>query len=38
MKLALRVDNRIEPGLFRPEDFDENDPLVNQINKWGIEM
>ncbi len=38
MKLALSVDNRIEPSPFRPEDFDENNPLVNQINKWGIEM
>ena len=38
MKLALSVDNRIEPSPFRPEDFDENNPLVNQINKWGIEI
>jgi predicted nucleotidyltransferase len=38
MKLALRVDDRIEPCPFRPEDFDENNPLVNQINESGIEI
>jgi predicted nucleotidyltransferase len=37
MKLALRVDDRIEPSPFRPEDFDETNPLVNQINESGIE-
>ena len=38
MKLGLFVDERIEPSPFRPEDFNENDPLVSEINKSGIEI
>ena len=38
MKLALGVDDRIEPTPFRPEDFDQNDPLVNEICQSGIEI
>ena len=38
MKLALGVDERIEPTPFRPEDFNENDPLVNEISESGIEI
>jgi len=37
MKLALEVDDRIGPNPFRPEDFDINNPLVNEINNSGIE-
>jgi len=36
MKLALSVDNRIEPSPFRPEDFEENNPLVSEIYRSGI--
>ena len=38
MKLALVIDERIEPTPFRPEDFNENVPLVNEINESGIEI
>ncbi len=38
MKLALRVDDRIEPSPFRPEDFTMNNPLVNEIHLSGIEV
>lgn len=38
MKLALKVDDRIEPSPFRPEDFDINNPLVHEINSYGIEI
>ena len=38
MKLALGVDDRIEPSPFRPEDFNENNPLVNDISESGIEI
>ncbi len=38
MKLSLGIDKRIEPSPFRPEDFNENNPLVNEINKSGIEI
>lgn len=38
MKLALDVDERIEPSPFRPTDFDENDPLVSEINRAGVEI
>ena len=38
MKLALGIDDRIEPNPFRPEDFNQNNPLVNEISKSGIEI
>lgn len=38
MKLALGVDDRIEPCPFRPEDFIPDDPLVDEINKSGVEI
>jgi uncharacterized protein len=38
MKLALGIDDRIEPNPFRPEDFNQNDPLVSEISKSGIEI
>jgi uncharacterized protein len=38
MKLALRIDDRIEPSPFRPEDFNMDNPLVNEINATGIEI
>jgi len=38
MKLALSIDERIEPAPFRPEDFVRDDPLVNEIGDSGIEI
>lgn len=38
MKLALRVDDRLEPSPFRPEDFHMDNPLVNEISTSGIEI
>ncbi len=38
MKLAADVDERIEPNPFRPGDFNENDPLVREINRSGFEI
>jgi uncharacterized protein len=38
MRLALEIDERIEPVPFRPEDFNGTDPLVNEIRKSGVEM
>lgn len=38
MKLASDVDERIEPSPFRPGDFNENDPLVREINRSGVEI
>lgn len=38
MKLALRLDDRIEPSPFRPEDFSLDNPLVNEISATGIEI
>jgi predicted nucleotidyltransferase len=38
MKLAIRLDDRIEPSPFRPEDFNLDNPLVNEISTSGIEI
>lgn len=38
MKLALKVDDRIEPSPFRPEDFNIDNPLVSEISTSGIEV
>ena len=38
MKLAASVDDRIEPKLFKNESFDPNDPLVDEIQKNGIQL
>lgn len=38
MILGLGIDERIEPSPFRPEDFNENDPLVSEISQSGIEI
>ncbi|MCK6468320.1 MAG: nucleotidyltransferase domain-containing protein [Candidatus Brocadia sinica] len=34
----VKVDSRIEPHPFRPEDFNEDDPFVKEILKQGIEV
>ncbi|MFP4393031.1 MAG: nucleotidyltransferase domain-containing protein [Desulfohalobiaceae bacterium] len=38
MKQALKVDDRIEPSPFRPEDFNPENPLVHEISSYGIEI
>ncbi len=38
MKLALLVDDRLEPSPFRPEDFTRDNPLVNEISNTGVEL
>ena len=38
MKLALDIDERIEPNPFRPEDFKQENPLVAEISVSGIEV
>lgn len=35
MRLRRKIDSRIEPHPFRVSDFNENNPLVNEINKYG---
>ncbi len=35
MKIASKIDKRIEPVPFRPEDFNDNDPLVWEIKNKG---
>ena len=34
----IKIDSRIEPHPFRPEDFTEDNPLVNEILKDAIEI
>jgi predicted nucleotidyltransferase len=38
MKLAASIDDRIEPKPFNNESFDPNDPLVDEIQKNGIQL
>jgi len=38
MKLRRKVDLRIEPHPFMLSDFNQNDPLVNEILKHGIKI
>jgi uncharacterized protein len=38
MKLAARVDDRIEPRAFSPESFTINDPLVSAIRDTGVRV
>ncbi len=35
---SIKIDSRIEPHPFRPEDFTEDNPLVNEILKDAIEI
>jgi uncharacterized protein len=37
-KLAIPIDNRIEPKPFNKKSFDPNDPLVNEITQNGIQL
>jgi predicted nucleotidyltransferase len=38
MRLAAQVDDRIEPHLFRPQNFDPAAPLVYEIQRTGIRV
>ncbi len=38
MKLAAKIDARIEPRAFTPESFSVNDPLVSAIRKTGVRV
>jgi len=38
MRLAVVLDDRIEPHPFRPEDFNENHPLVGEIRRSGVRV
>jgi predicted nucleotidyltransferase len=38
MRLAATIDDRIEPRLFKEELFNRNDPLVDEIQKNGIQL
>ena len=35
MRLRRKIDTRIEPHPIKESDFNENNPLVNEINKYG---
>ncbi len=35
MRIRRKIDSRIEPHPFRASDFNENNPLVNEIKKYG---
>jgi len=36
--LRRKIDSRIEPVTFKPEDFNENDPLAAEIKNYGVEI
>ena len=38
MRLASKIDDRIEPRLFKKEFFNRNDPLADEIQKNGIRL
>lgn len=38
MKLRRKVDLRIEPHPFVMSDFNQNDPLVSEILKYGVKI
>lgn len=37
-KIKQGINPHIEPITFRPEDFNDNDPLVDQIINFGIKL
>ena len=37
-KKVLEIDLRIEPVIYYPKDFNDADPLVNEIKKYGIKI
>jgi predicted nucleotidyltransferase len=38
MRLAVQVDDRIEPHPFRPEDFNASDPLACEVRRTGVRV
>jgi predicted nucleotidyltransferase len=38
MRLAARIDDRIEPNPYTPDDFNANDPLVSEIIRTGVQV
>ena len=38
MRLAAEIDDRIEPKLFRPDMFNLNEPIVDEIQKHGLKL
>ena len=38
MRLRRKIDSRIEPHPFREKDFDINNPIVNEIIKYGQDI
>ena len=38
MRLAAKIDDRIEPKPFRPDMFNPNEPLVDEIQKHGLKL
>ncbi len=38
MQLASKIDDRIEPRIFLLEDFNKNNPLVSEIENYGIRI
>ena len=38
MRLAVQVDDRIEPHPFRPQDFNATAPLVSEIRRTGVRI
>jgi uncharacterized protein len=38
MRLAAKIDDRIEPKPFRPEMFTRIEPLVDEIQKHGLKL
>jgi hypothetical protein len=38
MRLAARVDDRIEARAFMPEDFNAGDPLASEIRRTGVQV
>ena len=38
MRLAVQVDDRIEPHPFRPQDFHNNAPLASEIQRTGVRL
>ncbi len=36
MRIAAFIDDRIEPHPFKVEDFESSNPLVSEIQKYGI--
>lgn len=38
MRLAAKIDDRIEPRPFRPMDFNPGEPLVSEIQRTGVQI